>query len=328
MTTCNIFQRDTVQMVFSCGTTIVCLLMGEILFVRLYANGVFPEGVRTIAFIIAAIALVVAFSFWVMRQTLKLNLISKVSMPKIVEFSYAMQQLNVSKFDKQIDLLAEKKMPIFISDETLPPSYKESISVKRYLFLNNKEKLKSYNGDRRLCLNACDFESLLKEHKQISAYIESEKVEKLQKTVMSLEADKSQLYNENIGLQEQNTTLLAIIEKLENTLQTAPGREIVLDNRERNKIPLRRVAWPTINTLIATATLNTEYTRPQIQEAFLQELEKFPQLKPEIRNVLRTPDKERYNTPYSLKGWAMEEIRFMLGDLVQKEGKAPKKSTR
>lgn len=41
-----------------------------------------------------------------------------------------------------------------------------------------------------------------------------------------------------------------------------------------------------------------------------------------------TPNKETYNTPYSLKGWAMEEIRFMLGDLVQKEGKAPKKSTR
>ena len=81
-----------------------------------------------------------------------------------------------------------------------------------------------------------------------------------------------------------------------------------------------------MNRLTAYAEPGTEYTRRQIQAAFLEELEKFPELKPAIQKLLATDKKKDAGTPYDLTGWGMEAIRSALGDFAQTEPHAPKKS--
>ena len=91
-------------------------------------------------------------------------------------------------------------------------------------------------------------------------------------------------------------------------------------------MPFWRVAAPLVNRLIAEAEPGTQYTRPQIQAAFLQELEAFPELKPVIRDLLHTAKKQEEGTPYELDGWGMEAIRLALGDLAKKDPGATRKA--
>ena len=108
-------------------------------------------------------------------------------------------------------------------------------------------------------------------------------------------------------------------------LRTIPGREGKAEKRENDRIPFWRVAAPLVNRLIAEAGPGTQYDRRQIQAAFLQELEGFPELKPAIRELLHTPNKQKESTPYELEGWGMEAIRLALGDLAKKApGASPK----
>ena len=118
-------------------------------------------------------------------------------------------------------------------------------------------------------------------------------------------------------LMEQNQTLLTEKAEYQNKKRTLSGREKSMENRENAKLPVRRVAYPLVNRLIAEADPGTKYTRTKIQEEFLRELEAFPKLKPSVQEALHTPQKAKNNTPFELAGWAMEEIRLALGDYAQ-----------
>ena len=90
-----------------------------------------------------------------------------------------------------------------------------------------------------------------------------------------------------------------------------------MESRENAKLPVRRIFYPLVNRLIAEAKPGTKYTRTQIQEEFLRELDSFPELKPAVRDALHTPKKAKNNTPFELAGWAMEEFRLALGEYAQ-----------
>ena len=95
-------------------------------------------------------------------------------------------------------------------------------------------------------------------------------------------------------------------------MKTADAREGKADKRERDRIAFWRVAVPLVNDLLAAP--DAEYTRPQIQQAFEDELERHPELKATIKALLHTPKKEQEGPPYSLEGWGMTLIREALGD--------------
>ena len=118
-------------------------------------------------------------------------------------------------------------------------------------------------------------------------------------------------------LTEQNQGLLAEKVEYQNKKRTLSGREKSLESRENVKLPVRRIFYPLVNRLIAEAKPGTKYTRTNIQEEFLRELDSFPELKPAIRDALHTPKKAQNNTPFDLTGWAMEEIRLALGEYAQ-----------
>lgn len=322
----NIFQNGIWQVVFSVGITAVFMLLGQFTFIYLYHAGLFSQQAIIVFFGLASALIVVAISFYIMKLTLGVNLATKVTLPKIVEFSHALKNIGINRFDEQIDFIMREKVFIFVSDDSILSPYKEKASVRRHIILKDKKKLKYLNGDKRLCLDADDYERLLEEHgaKTKSAY--EARIRELEQRVTGLTAANSVQAADIDKLTKDNEALSAENAEYRKKQQTASARESGAEKRENAKIPFWRVAIPLITRLEAAAKPGTEYTRGQIQKAFLQELESFPELKPAIQKLLHTDKKERENTPFFLDGWAMDTIRLALGDFVQREGKRPGKA--
>lgn len=322
----NIFQRGILQAILSIGLASLFLFAGQIIFIRLYISGLFAQDVITIFFVLASSLMMVAISFVVMKQTMKLNIATKVLLPKVVEFSYALQRFGIHRFDDQIDFVAREKIFVFVTDEAMSSPDKENMSVKRYIFLKDKEKLKYFNGDKRLCLDADDYERLLKEYGPATKSAYTARIAELEQNVTDLKAVNSLQSADIAKLTNDKEELSAENAEFRQKLKTAPGREVKAEKRENDKIPFWRVAIPVINRLIAESGEGTQYTRRNIQDAFLDDLEKLPELKPIIQKLLHTPKKERENTPFALEGWGMDVIRSALGDLVKKDPGATRKT--
>lgn len=191
--------------------------------------------------------------------------------------------------------------------------------------LGDNEVFERYAGKQALCLDAADYERLLEEHgpKTRSAY--SARIAELEQSVTDLKAVNSIQSADIAKLTEEKETLSTENAEFRQKLKTALGREGKAEKRENDRIPFWRVAAPLVNRLIAEAESDTKYSRRQIQEAFQQELESLPELKPAIQKLLHTAKKERENMPFSLDGWGMKAIRSALGDLAKKDpGATPK----
>lgn len=322
----NIFQNGIFQILFSVAITSVFMLVGEYIFIWLYKAGLFSQNTIIIFFGLASSLIVVAISFYIMKLTLGANLATSVVLPKIVEFSHALQNIGINRFDEQIDFIIREKVFVFVSDDTMLSPYKENASVRRHIILKDKKRLKYLNGDKRLCLDAGDYERLLEEHgaKTKSAY--AARIADLERDVTALKAANSIQSDDIDKLTKENEVLIEENTAYKKKQQTASAREKGAEKRDIEKIPFWRVAAPLVNRLIAEAKSDTKYSRPQIQDAFWEQLESFPELKPAIQKLLHTANKEKENTPFALDGWAMEAIRLGLGDLAKKDPGATQKA--
>lgn len=352
----NIFQRGILQ---KGATTIVYLLSTAIgafildwldkrLFIRLAKEAQQREILSqkaargfiilieardsTTIFAIILVGLLCCFAGWLfMRWSTKWNWSWPVKLPRVVEFRWAMEQLGVTDPDERIYFARKHKLPVFIAPKSLVGTEHTDVRVRLYAFahhssLGDEEIFERHTGNQTLCLDADDYERLLKEHgpKTRSAY--SARIAELEQNVTDLKSANSLQSSDIVKLADENQKLSQENADYRNRQKTASGRGEAADNREARRIPFWRVAAPLVNRLIAEAAPGTQYTRPQIQKAFLEELEKFPELKTVIRKLLHTAKKEEDGAPYDLTGWGMEAIRSALGDFVQTEGSAPKKS--
>jgi uncharacterized membrane protein len=352
----NIFQLGILQ---KCATIFVYLAsiglgafildwIDKRLFIRLAETAqqqdiLSPEGLRgftalieardsTAIFAIILVGLGCVLIGWLfMRWAAKRNWSWPVTLPRAVEFRSAMEQFGIVDPDERVYFVRKHKLPVFIAPKPLVGLEHENVRVQLYPYashssLGDKEVFELHTGKQTLCLDAVDYERLLKEHgpKTRSAY--AARIAELEQNVTDLRAvnsmqssDIDRLTAENKKLSDENTDY-------RNMQQTAPGRKGRAEKRENDRAPFWRIAAPLVNRLIAEAEPEAQYTRPQIQKAFLEELESFPELKPIIQELLHTDNKKEKNTPFALEGWGMEAIRSALGDFAQTEPHAPKKT--
>ena len=258
----------------------------------------------------------------IIRQSAKLQWSKPVVLPKVIEFKQAMQHIGIHTPEGRIDFVRKQGIPIFIASEPFLELEQYNVPVRLYAFaynsnLSDANIFSTYIGQQRLCLDAADYEYLLKKYGQeaLSAY--AARFRDLEETITNLQGAFSVQQTKMNELTEQNQALLA--EKVEYQIKkrTLSGREKSLESRENVKLPVRRIFYPLVNRLIAEAKPGTKYTRTNIQEEFLRELDSFPELKPVVRDALHTPKKAKNNTPFELAGWAMEEIRLALGEYAQ-----------
>ena len=99
-------------------------------------------------------------------------------------------------------------------------------------------------------------------------------------------------------------------------------REVKAEKITVRRVPFWRVAAPLINRMIAEAQPSTQYSRGDIQAAFDAEVEKYPDLKNDIRKELHFFRQKEPISEFELAEWAMDAIRAGLGDLA-KDGPGP-----
>jgi regulator of replication initiation timing len=322
----NIFQNGIWQVVFSVGITAVFMLLGQFTFIYLYHAGLFSQQAIIVFFGLASALIVVAISFYIMKLTLGVNLATKVTLPKIVEFSHALKNIGINRFDEQIDFIMREKVFIFVSDDSILSPYKEKASVRRHIILKDKKKLKYLNGDKRLCLDADDYERLLEEHgaKTKSAY--EARINELEQRVTELIASNSLHDGKIAKLTEDNEKLSIENAEYRNKQRTAPGRGEAANNREIRRIPFWRVVGPMLNRMIEEAQPDTEYTSTEIQATFDAEVKKYPELNEAIKQELHRYKQTLPTNEFCLDGWAMDSIRKGLDGFIQKDPRRPKKT--
>lgn len=344
----NIFQRGILQ---KCATTLVyfaSIAIGSVLldwldkrlFVRLaeeaQQRGILsPEGLRafttlieardgTTIFAIILVGLACVVAGWLfMRWSARRNWSWPVTLPKVVEFRWAMEQLGIDDPGERIAFVRKHKLPVFIALSPLIGKEQERVSAKLYAFahhysLGDEEIFERHTGKQTLCLDAGDYERLVKEHGQKTDIAYSARIAALKRDLDAL-TDTNSLYVDKIDeLTETNEKLLKENAEFQRKEQTAPGREKKTETSNIRRIPFWRVAGPLINRLIDEAKSDSPYTRSDIQSAFDTEVEKFPALKAAIKKELHAGKQKEPESEFDLTGWGMDSIRAALGDLAQK----------
>ncbi|WP_298031562.1 hypothetical protein [uncultured Desulfovibrio sp.] len=185
----------------------------------------------------------------------------------------------------------------------------------------NKEKIKYYKGDNRLCIRAATYEQMVQRLAKEISTLESAAVAQKEAEIKTLTDTLAKTVAQADKLREDN-------EKLRNICKTQSGRETAIDNSSIRRVVFWRVAGPLVNTLCKQGSRERPYTRTNIQAAFDVAVEEFPDLKEEIKQLLlagKAAQPSEYKKPkskseFDLNGWAMEAIREGLGDLAKRGG--------
>lgn len=262
--------------------------------------------------------------FGLMRLTATLQLSWPVVLNEAVEFRQAMEKLGISEPDDRIDFVRKHYVPVYIAFTPITGFRRDKVKARLYAFsgsasIGNRKLFNTYIGSQRLCLAGGDYQTLLENFMLDTQTAQIAKIGTLEATIDSLKGEFSLQQEALAALQKENADLKAENEENKSKLRTLAAREKKLDNREGSKSPFRRVAYPLVNRLIAQASPGDTYTRTQIQDEFMRELESYPDLRDAIRQSLWTQKKAENETPFDLNGWAMEEIRAALADYAQKE---------
>lgn len=284
---------------------------------HMLANILAERGFALASIIIFCSILLALVSWLIIRWAGNRNWSTPVILPCAVEFRSAMDRLGVQKPRDRFDIIEKFRIPLYITEKPLLEPENENVQARYYRHgaqadMRSLALLETLIGSQKLCLDAGDFDFLASEYKRTFGTVNSSALaslkdqnDKLKAALSIKEHDAHEADQELVRLREENAELF-------NKAKTADAREGKADKRERDRIAFWRVAAPLVNDLLATP--NTEYTRPQIQQAFEDELERHPELKPTIKALLHTPKKEQDGTPYSLEGWGMALIREALGD--------------
>ena len=271
-----------------------------------------------LACIIIFCSVFLALASWlVIRWAGNRNWSAPVLLPRAVEFRSVMDRLGIQTPRDRFDIIEKFRIPLYISEKPLLAPENTDVQARYYRHgakadMRSLALLETHIGSQKLCLDAEDFAVLAEEYKRSFGTVNSSALAALKDENDKL---KAALSLKEYASQEAEKTLARLREEnaeLANKVKTTDAREGKADKRERDRIAFWRVAAPLINELLEAP--DKEYTRPQIQQAFEDELERHPSLKPHIKTLLHTPRKEQEGTPYSLEGWGMALIREALGD--------------
>ena len=267
--------------------------------------------------------------FFILRFVAKCNWASPVTLNRAVEFSWAMQQLGIQNPFDRIKFAVDHEIPLFFADNPILGTEQENVTARLYAFNNTVlatySILEQHIGRQTLCLHGDDYDFIQQRFGQMTNLAQSRIISTLETDIQELKGTNRQLQDDLQSCKEEKENLLRDFEGVKNQQRTASARETRNSNRESDRIPFWRVAGPLLNKMIAEASPNTRYTRPQIQEAFEEILEDYEDLKPDLQKLLETPKKVEDGTPFSLEGWAMDAIRSGLGEHAQTKAGAKSK---
>lgn len=321
-----LIQKDIPQALFSIGTTMVCFLLGSSALQWLYASNIATRPIIVISLLVFTALILSSIAFLVLKASFKFHIAISEQLDKVIDFSYAMKELGIFELDEQIAFIAKQKIPLYVSKLPITNIYLENATAKRYTLLRDKEKLKYYKGDDRLCINAATYDQIIQDRAKAISSLESAAISQKEEEIRALAEALATTVAKVENLKKENATLRSFC-------KTQPGREKAIDNSSIRRVVFWRVAGPLLNTMHEQGSRDRPYTRADIQAAFDAAIEDFPALKEQVKQILLAGKKvkdenDKNTTPksdFDLTGWAMEAMREGLGDLAKRDAGAVKK---
>ena len=269
----------------------------------------------------AWVVVVVAVAVWVFFQTLKLHIVTQVTLPKVIEFSYAFGEIGVATFDAQLTLLGREDVSLFIAARPVVPSVQEHVRLRYCTTFAFKERLKMLNGDKRLALYYEDYLYLQAKYgKEVQNAVFAhngalrEQLAQLQKSLAQTSMELEDLRQKQAVMQEENA-------ELQCKVQMQSARQGKMDKSDIAKVPFWRLAVPFLEEC-RTAPRDTPYTRPELSRLFLDRVQASPD-RAHLHELLKLPEDTAH---YLLPDWVMTIFRAALPARIQTKGGRPSKS--
>jgi hypothetical protein len=289
------------------------------------------------------IAIFCVFIGWLlMKRAAKLNWSWPTTLHKAVEFRSGMQKIGIIDPAERMEFVRKQKLSVFIAYLPFLQEEMDNVRVKLYPFADHiyfadNDVFERYTGSQRLCLDADNYESLVREYNQRLSLMNSAILADKNKEIDFLKEESSSKTQDILRIAKEkdeeierllqgNRDLTTHCAELESKLQTKPGREQKIDNMQTGRALFWRIAGPLMNDLLRDVEEGKPYTREEIQTAFEHKLNtEFPGLKEEILTLLQSGRQKKDNS-FDLRGWAMESIRAGLGKHAKQDSGPNKKS--
>lgn len=264
-----------------------------------------------------SLTIIVLYLFYIICKKLaNLNLVYPKTLDKVIEFKYAMQQLNIKTADEQIDFISRSLLTVYRTNNPLKETTQTNCKASIYTFFGNPIYrdviiIKSLMIDNKLCLKYEDFEQISKEIENTMSKFNQAKLTTLKQKITELETD---IDNKNEELTEIKNTLKK--ERKEHT-------------DFKNETILNQTLFHVACCMKKEVEENTLYSREDIHNRFKQEFEWIEQNMPSVQmNLLKEQINRNKSTDkgvFNLKESSMQYVRELLKPYIQTVGGAPKK---
>ncbi len=232
----------------------------------------------TIIFAIIVVGISCVTICWLlMRWAAKRNWSWPVSLAKAIEFRAAMAQLGIIDPIERIDFVRKHKLPVFIALSPLIGKEQINVRAQYYAFAHdhsfgNNDLFERHIGKQTLCLNAEDFEQLLREGKTRSSLAESVALVNKNEEIKNLRISLASLIQEHADTTDERDIL-------RGKVKMQPAHEETRVDRLR----VERLIWaaftPVLDRLMRDAPAGKQYTTPEIEAAFKAEWEQSSDLR-------------------------------------------------
>ena len=302
----NIFQRGCLQLAVMAAAYSASILAGAYIFARVDAwifimslreaerTGVIAPDVfvslqaiimqRNIATVLLTIALgilCVLMGWLLMRRAAKLNWSWPVILPRAVEFRAAMEQLGIVDPEERIYYVRKYKLPVFIASAPIAGKEQTSVRARLYAFAHNPilstmDIFIRHAGKQTLCLNADDFERVLKNAKQRFSLEESAAVEEREKEIKGLRTALASATQQGDALRKER-------DELRGKVRIQQAQE----NGRIERLRVEHLLWaaytPVMERLLREAPDGKQYTTPELESAFAEEWERREDLRERMK---------------------------------------------
>ena len=278
----NIFQRGVLQEVFTAFIGFLCIIASTyILFLLDRERFLSSASISAVDLIVIA-ALFTVIGFIAIKYSTRFNLAWSVVLPRVVEFSSALRKLRVLDFKKQLAFVREHKLSVYIAAEPILEDERENIRAKFYPFVHNvlaSESVFTTNiGKRTLCLDAEEYECIVKEVERDDAQRESVTIADQNLIIRGLTASNS-------ALVQENATITKEFEKLRGKV----GMQSAHEGGRVDRLRIERLQWaaliPAMERLMKEATPGKKYNTPELEAAFEAEWNRRTDLHARMREL-------------------------------------------
>ncbi|MDR2572734.1 MAG: hypothetical protein LBC94_00060 [Desulfovibrio sp.] len=224
----------------------------------------------------------VGIGWLLMRWAANLNWSWPVTLPRAVEFRFAMRMLNITGPAGEIECIRKHKPHIFIALAPMRQQEQEAVRARLYAFAHDmfsrNDVFERHIGKQTLCLDAAEYELLAEKVKKEESLRESVVIAAKDEEIKGLRTAVASLTQEN-----------AVITKERDELRGKVRIQSAQEEGRVKRLRIERLLWiaysSVIDRLMRDIPPAKGYTTPDIEAAFAAEWEQRADLREHMRQL-------------------------------------------